>query len=231
MHTRFRRHRDADGIQRQHSLRRRRGRFVQRRRRVPLRRQDQRRSDSQGGARLRRRRGRPAGAQITRARLDASNDPRPSPGTTAVELRRLNADWGEGSSNAPSEEGAGVAATTGDATWLHRFFNTSNWATAGGDFAGTVSASTNVAGSGGYTWGSTAQMVADVQGWLDTPASNFGWLARGDESTFPTAKRFNSRENAGATTVPMLEIVYLQSIFADGFESGDTSGWTSTLPP
>ena len=35
---------------------------------------------------------------------------------------------------------------------------------------------------GQYTW-SSAQMVADVQGWLDNPASNFGWLMLGDEST------------------------------------------------
>ena len=27
-------------------------------------------------------------------------------------------------------------------------------------------------------------MVADVQGWLDNPATNFGWLMLGDESAF-----------------------------------------------
>ena len=53
---------------------------------------------------------------------------------------------------------------------------------AGGDFSGTASASQSVGAIGQYTW-SSAQMVADVQSWLDTPASNFGWLVLGDEST------------------------------------------------
>ena len=31
------------------------------------------------------------------------------------------------------------------------------------------------------TWSSTAQMVADVQGWLNNPATNFGWVLKSDE--------------------------------------------------
>ena len=53
--------------------------------------------------------------------------------------------------------------------------------TQGGDFSATVSASQSVGAIGQYTW-SSAQMVADVQSWLDNPASNFGWLVLGDES-------------------------------------------------
>ena len=45
------------------------------------------------------------------------------------------------------------------------------------------------------TWGSTAQMVADVQSWLDTPATNFGWMLRGPESGSSSVKKFGSREN------------------------------------
>ena len=54
------------------------------------------------------------------------------------------ADWGEGTSVAPGEEGDGAPATTNDATWRHRFFDTIFWTTEGGDFSGTVSASQSV---------------------------------------------------------------------------------------
>src|ERR1043166_1421556 len=55
-------------------------------------------------------------------------------------LHRASMDWGEGSSDATGAEGQGIAATTGDATWLHTFYPTSFWATAGGDFAASSSA-------------------------------------------------------------------------------------------
>ena len=48
-------------------------------------------------------------------------------------------------------------------------------------------------------------MVADVQEWLDSPASNFGWLVLGDETAIATAKRFDTRESASP---PMLTIQY-----------------------
>ena len=48
-------------------------------------------------------------------------------------------------------------------------------------------------------------MVADVQAWLDNPASNFGWLMLGDETAIATAKRFDTRESASP---PMLTIEF-----------------------
>ena len=48
-------------------------------------------------------------------------------------------------------------------------------------------------------------MTADVQSWLDTPASNFGWIVVGVEGTAGTAKRFDTRES---TTPPVLTIDY-----------------------
>ena len=125
-------------------------------------------------------------------------------GAETVELHKLLADWGEGTSHAPSGEGDGAPATTNDATWRHRFFDTIFWTTEGGDFSATVSASQSVGGAGQYTWSST-QMVADVQSWLDDPASNFGWLVLGNETTIITAKRFDTRESASP---PMLTIQY-----------------------
>ena len=114
------------------------------------------------------------------------------------------ADWGEGTSVAPGEEGDGAPATTNDATWRHRFFDTIFWTTEGGDFSGTVSATQSVGPVGVYTW-SSSQMRADVQSWLDDPASNFGWLVLGDESEISTAKRFDTRESASP---PVLTIIY-----------------------
>ena len=82
-------------------------------------------------------------------------------------------------------EGDGAPATPNDATWRHRFFDTIFWTMQGGDFSATVSASQSVGGVGQYTW-SSAQMVADVQLWLDSPTSNFGWLVLGDETASAT---------------------------------------------
>src|SRR5580704_10185674 len=121
-----------------------------------------------------------------------------------VELHKLLADWGEGTSDANNEEGMGAPATTNDATWRHRFFDTIFWTTEGGDFSATVSASQSVGPIGVYTWNSP-QMVADVQSWLDNPAANFGWLVLGDESAIATAKRFDTRESANP---PVLTIIY-----------------------
>jgi hypothetical protein len=121
-----------------------------------------------------------------------------------VELHKLLADWGEGTSVAPGEEGEGAPATTNDATWRHRFFDTIFWTTAGGDFSATVSASQSVGAVGVYMW-SSSQMVDDVQSWLDDPATNFGWLVLGDESALLTAKRFDTRESASP---PVLTIQY-----------------------
>jgi hypothetical protein len=51
-------------------------------------------------------------------------------------------------------------------------------------------------------------MVADVQGWLDDPSSNFGWLLVGNEGENGTAKRFDSKENPVAERSPSLTIEF-----------------------
>jgi len=146
----------------------------------------------------------PAGSTILGATLSL-NMSRTGTGTSRiVELHRLLADWGEGTSVAGGQEGQGAPATTNDATWRHRFFDTVFWTADGGDFSVTVSASQSVAGVAEYTW-SSAQMISDVQSWLDNPASNFGWLLLGDESAIQTTKRFDTRES---TNPPVLTIEY-----------------------
>src|SRR5438128_5770490 len=146
----------------------------------------------------------PAGSAILGVTLTLNMYMTPSGTARTTELHNLLADWGEGTSQASGGEGEGAPATTNDATWRHRFFDTIFWTTEGGDFSPTVSASQSVGAVGVYTW-SSPQMVADVQSWLDNPATNFGWLVLGDESTSPTAKRFYTRESASP---PVLTIQY-----------------------
>jgi hypothetical protein len=146
----------------------------------------------------------PPGSTITAVSLSLNMSRTQSETPRTVELHKLLADWGEGTSHAPGEEGDGAPATPNDATWRHRFYDTIFWTTEGGDFSATVSASQSVGPLGPYTW-SSAQMVADVQSWLDNPASNFGWLVLGDESDVATSKRFDTRESASP---PVLTIQY-----------------------
>ena len=51
-------------------------------------------------------------------------------------------------------------------------------------------------------------MAADVQGWLDNPSANFGWLLQGNESQGGTAKRFDSRENPTPSNRPTLVVQF-----------------------
>ncbi len=149
----------------------------------------------------------PQGATVAGVTLRLRNSSTRNNGTQSVELYRLTRDWGEGNSNAGNtNDGDGAPATTGDATWIHTFFDIQQWESGGGDFAATPSASVQVGANGLYVWGSDA-MVDDVQSWLDDPSSNFGWILIGNEGTTATAKRFNSRE--AASDPPVLLIDYI----------------------
>jgi hypothetical protein len=89
--------------------------------------------------------------------------------------------------------GQGLAPSSGDVTWNFAEFNTTPWVTSGGggDFVSTESAETVVSQNlnTAYVWGSTAQMVSDVQGWLDGTMPNFGWLLKNDSEGSPTTFR------------------------------------------
>ncbi len=147
----------------------------------------------------------PAGSRIVQVALTLHMT-RTISGPKNTRLHALLADWGEGTSNASFEEGAGAPSAPGDATWQHTFFSGSFWTTDGGDFAATPSASKMVAFFGSYTWTSPG-MVSDVQAWLDAPATNFGWIVIGDEVLNGSAKRFGSREGP-AVLRPELSIIY-----------------------
>ncbi|MCZ6837590.1 MAG: DNRLRE domain-containing protein [Planctomycetota bacterium] len=125
-------------------------------------------------------------------------------------LHRLFAEWGEGTS--ASGGGQGGPATPDDATWLHTYFPGQFWANEGGDFESTPSADQMVPPQDiipiPVTWGSTPEMIADVQHWLDQPDENHGWLLLGNEIDANTARKFSSRENFEADQWPTLTIEY-----------------------
>jgi hypothetical protein len=148
----------------------------------------------------------PAGSTINSVVLSL-NMSKTNTGAQTVELHRLLADWGEGTSNSTVRGGGmGAPATENDATWQHTFFDTVFWSSDGGDFSPTVSGSQSVTDIGSYSWASTVQMVADVQGWLDSPSGNFGWILIGNEAVNQTAKRFDSKDIGNISNRPGLSI-------------------------
>jgi spore coat protein A len=150
----------------------------------------------------------PAGSTIDAATLRLRMSRSAQAGSASVAVHRLLADWGEAGSEAPGAGGSGAPVEPGDATWLHRFYPGVFWASPGGDSVDSASASTTIGTTETfYTW-SSAQLAADVQGWLDAPSTNFGWVVIGDESTAPTAKRFDSREANQADRRPRLIVEY-----------------------
>lgn len=149
----------------------------------------------------------PAGAIVdsvevsftTGTRVNAAND---------FSLYKLTQDWGEGTSDAGGQEGGGAPSTPGDATWIHSSFDSTFWSASGGDFAGSPSATTTFGGNTDTTevFGSTPDLVSDVQDWLDN-GGNYGWVLIGNEVSSNTAYQFHSRTSSlGAG--PVLEVTY-----------------------
>ncbi len=125
-------------------------------------------------------------------------------------LYRVSGAWGEGTSNAGIPGGTGAPATSGDPTWTMRAYPATPWASLGGDTAAVPSATTLVGSSLADTlWTTTPSLVGDVQGWINLPATNFGWQLRMDEAQIaPTAKRFGSREQSDPSLRPVLSVTY-----------------------
>jgi hypothetical protein len=124
-------------------------------------------------------------------------------------LHRSLVDWSGGTN-------VGNTATTGEATWDYRVFETIGWGAPGGadgvDYESTASAgillsqlaTTN--GPGTNFW-SSAGLVADVQSWLDNPGTNFGWFViSSGELTPRSARRFGMQENTAIGSRPLLTV-------------------------
>ena len=148
------------------------------------------------------------GATINSAQLTLNLTNASSATPNNMALYRLSESWGEGTSIGT---GVGGPATAGDTTWTQRFYSATtpvDWTVAGGTFVATSSANTvvtNVLGS--FSWISGA-LAGDVQGWVDDPSTNFGWILRADE-TVPnmSAHVFSSRES-GSGLRPQLQLTF-----------------------
>jgi hypothetical protein len=163
----------------------------------------------------------PAGSTITGVQLtlflgQAVTDSTPR----TIGLFGLMADWGEGTTGAGGTfvgTGQGFPANPGDATWNARFFPGTLWTNPGGDHNATASAtlSVNSVINAPFTWLSTPALVSDVQGWLNTPATNFGWeVINLDELTATDLRAFYTREETDPTLRPQLQITFTPQAIA-----------------
>jgi hypothetical protein len=135
---------------------------------------------------------------------------RSNSGFVFASLHRVSKAWGEGTSDAGLPGGGGAPATAGDPTWTMRVYPGTPWTVPGGDVAAVPSATTLIGNAlADYLWTTPPARVADVQGWLASPATNFGWQLRIDETQIPpTAKRFGSREEPNIGLRPVLIVTY-----------------------
>lgn len=148
----------------------------------------------------------PAGVVLDSVRLELHMSSSSDAAERILEIRRVLAPWGEGAS--ASAGGGGAPAQPGDATWLHTFYPTVFWTTAGGDLGPGALASLVADGSeGDRAWRSPA-LAGEVSAWLLAPAGTFDLAVIGDESVSNTARRFESRESATAANHPRL-VLYL----------------------
>lgn len=153
----------------------------------------------------------PAGARIMSASLRLHVQAASATGTMQVSAHRLLDDWGEGTSVSNGPQGTGAPAALFDATWRHRFHPTTYWVNHGGDYLATASASALTTQGGFQFWYPTLDLIADVQGFLDQPAQNYGWLLRLHHEGASGERCFASRECATPLLQPQLTIVYLPS--------------------
>ncbi len=154
----------------------------------------------------------PTGASITGVSLRLNLSQSSFGPERAVSTHRALANWTTGSSDPEDPEGSGTTATANDATWLQSSADGLGggiaWQNAGGDYAATASATVLTGAVGIYTW-SSADLLADVLSFAANPSKNYGWFIIGDESTFGTARRFDSSESAALGGIaPVLEIQY-----------------------
>ena len=155
----------------------------------------------------------PAGAVVDGAvlRINVNRLP-PRYQPQSISLHRVTASWGEGTS--ATDGGLGAAATPQDATWLYRFFGGSgvtrlSWTNPGGDFVSAPSAvSPLVFQIFGQQFPSTPQVLADIDAWLQNPASNHGWILIGTETGESSVNRIDSRESGDPALQPALIVSF-----------------------
>ena len=150
----------------------------------------------------------PDGSVVSDARL-VLTVAQTSTGDLPVEIHRVTAGWSEGASDPAGGEGGGTTAGTGDVTWSHRDYPGVTWTAAGGDFAAGASATATAGASGTTVTWTSAEVEGDVQGWVDAPATNHGWILVAPGAGLGQAKRFASRHVATAAQRPRLRITFV----------------------
>lgn len=149
----------------------------------------------------------PTGAVITKAEIQVEVGSA-SPGARMISLHKLSQNWGEGTSDANANPLSGAQATSNDATWMDTFNGSGTWNSPGGDYHSESSTSQSINTNGRYAFPSSDALVADVQGWLDDPSTNYGWAIVGDETVSSTTKLISTREATVSRNRPSLSITY-----------------------
>ena len=116
-------------------------------------------------------------------------------GTTTIKARRVLRNW-----------------VANQVTW-NAYATGQSWQTGGGrgvdDIAAVDSASLDVNETPGYKSWSDAQLIADVQGFVDGSVANHGWLLYRDDALADEQWRtFRATENSTAATRPYLEVTW-----------------------
>jgi hypothetical protein len=57
--------------------------------------------------------------------------------------------------------------------------------------------------TGMYVW-TGPELVADIQSWINDPATEFGWMLRGEEGVTQSVRRIDSREVLEPALRPVL---------------------------
>ncbi len=161
----------------------------------------------------------PAAATIDNVTLDLTVTNIPGSAQSAdANLHFVTNEWGAAGS---SGSGNGAPSQSGDATWIHTFFDTDTWTNAGGDFLGSPSAITSYSDvDNTIAFATSNGLVADVTTWVQNPSENHGWIMLGDETNNGNARGMGSADNSDANSRPMLTVEYSVSdlIFADDIE-------------
>jgi hypothetical protein len=121
---------------------------------------------------------------------------------SSYELHRMLKGWTEG--NGGVSVNTGTPALAGETTWNSQFHGSTLWGTPGGlagtDYITLASGTGPVINDASsiYEIGPTSTLTTDVQGWLNNPLNNNGWMFIGSsEGTSGTARRFSSTEVPG----------------------------------
>ncbi|WP_309399930.1 DNRLRE domain-containing protein [Cerasicoccus maritimus] len=118
-------------------------------------------------------------------------------GTQTFGLHALTTAWTEGTNTGSGGQGGiGTAPTPANSVaWA------SPWSTPGGDFG--VELDSVFVNSTGDVVFSTGSLLSAVQGWVDLPSSNLGFILVGANGAPQNAVRFGSREEGVA---PVLDV-------------------------